>query len=62
MIVETLVLMAALLSIIAVIVSFVPQRRVLALDESQIDTATQLECCNCDPTVEANQRISAAHE
>jgi hypothetical protein len=43
MIIETLVLMAALLSIIAVIVSFVPQRRVLALDVSQIDTATQLD-------------------
>ena len=43
MIVETLVLVAALLSIIAIIVSFIPQRRVLALDERQIDTATQLD-------------------
>lgn len=43
MIVVLLVLVAGLLSILAVIVSFVPQGRVSALDQSGINTAAQLD-------------------
>ena len=43
MIVNGLVLGAVLLSILGIIASFITQRRVLALDESSIDTAAQLD-------------------
>jgi hypothetical protein len=43
MILALLVLVAFLLSMIAVIVSFIPQQRVSALDQSGIDTAAQLD-------------------
>jgi hypothetical protein len=43
MIVTGLVLGAVLLSITGIIASFIPRRRVLALDESAIDTAAQLD-------------------
>jgi hypothetical protein len=43
MIVTALVLGAFLLSILGLIASCIPQRRVLAPDESSIDTAAQLE-------------------
>lgn len=43
MIVTALVLGAVLLSILALIASFIAQRRVLALDESSIHTAAQLD-------------------
>jgi hypothetical protein len=43
MIVALLVLVAGLVSILAVIVSFVPQRRVSALDQGGINTAAQLD-------------------
>jgi hypothetical protein len=43
MIVTALVLAAVLLSIFGLIASFIPQRRVLAFDESSIDTAAQLD-------------------
>jgi hypothetical protein len=43
MIVTGLVLGAALLSILGIIAALFTQRRVLALDQSSIDTATQLD-------------------
>jgi hypothetical protein len=43
MFVTALVLAAVLLSILGLIASFITQRRVLALDESSIDTAAQLD-------------------
>jgi hypothetical protein len=43
MIVAALVLGAVLLSILGLIASFIAPRRVLALDESSIDTAAQLD-------------------
>jgi hypothetical protein len=43
MIVTALVLGAVLLSILGLIASFITPRRVLALDESSIDTAAQLD-------------------
>jgi hypothetical protein len=43
MIVALLVLTAVLLSIIAIIVSFFPHRRLSTFDESNVDTAAQLE-------------------
>jgi hypothetical protein len=43
MIVSGLVLGAVLLSILGMIASFMTQRRVLALDESSIDTAAKLD-------------------
>jgi hypothetical protein len=43
MIVSALVLGAVLLSILGLIASFITQQRVLALDESSIDTAAQLD-------------------
>jgi hypothetical protein len=43
MIVTALVLAAVLLSILGLTASFIPQRRVLAFDESSIDTAAKLD-------------------
>jgi hypothetical protein len=58
MIVTGLVLGAVLLSILGMIVSFITQRRVLALDESSIETAAQLDAAMA---VQRSIRIAELH-
>jgi hypothetical protein len=55
-IVSLLVLAAGLLSITALLVSFIPQRRVPALDQSGIDTAAALDDAL---TIQRSMRITA---